>query len=715
VGSGASAIRAGAAYVEVFLEQNALTRSMAATSAKLRGWAAGLGRLGAATRGGALPGPLAAIADFSFSPAGLVTGMLEAVREWAKGGAELVHLSEQAGMTVESFSALSYAAKRTGVDTEQLATGVRKMQVTIAGAARGMPEAGKALLYVGASLRDLAKMRPEEQLRYMADRIAAIPNPTQRAAAAVQIFGRAGTTMLPLLLEGSAGLNRFEQRARDLGLVMSSDSAQGALRFSRALADLQDVGKKCVTVIGSALGPYVEQLTDWITTAAVKIRQWISDHQGLILVLFKAAGAIVLAGAGFSLFGRILGGIAGGLGWIVSGFRLVGAAVSMAGSLLAGAWSAASAAIAAIGPVFAALFSPIGLVVAAVIGLAGYFLYASGAAGAALDWLKGVIGELAKDAMDTFGAIGDALAAGDITLAAKVLWSVLKMEFQKGVNTLTEVWIGFKEIFMHAWTEAVFGIAKIGTSAWGLLQKGWNGLCTGLSATWTIFTDGVKSAWNAVSNWISNSWLWIMEKVGAMSPEQAKQARDALNKEYAENKGRQSAETERKLAATGTEYERRKAEIDQQTSGALGQLDSAKDREHAERQSAYAKQLHESQAEVDKARREFDAARAEAATKRAVFDRQHGGPGAPPKDLFAPMQNMPGAKGEVMGTFSGAVAALLGGGGGANMSPMQQVAKSTEDIAVAQQRANVMQQEQLYQARQQTEKLEAIHKAATIA
>ena len=42
----AGAIRAGAAYVEVFLEQNALSRSLAATSAKLRGWSAGLGRLG---------------------------------------------------------------------------------------------------------------------------------------------------------------------------------------------------------------------------------------------------------------------------------------------------------------------------------------------------------------------------------------------------------------------------------------------------------------------------------------------------------------------------------------------------------------------------------------------------------------------------------------------------------------------------------------------
>ena len=461
------------------------------------------------------------------------------------------------------------------------------------------------------------------------------------------------------------------------------------------------------------VGPYVQQLTDWITTAAVTVRKWIDDHRGLVVVLFKVAGAIVLAGAGFSIFGRILGGIAGGLGWIVSGICLVGTLVSGAGTMLAGAWSLASAAIAAIGPLLAALFSPIGLVAAAVVGLAGYFLYASGAAGSALEWLKGVLGGLAKDAMDAFGAIGDALATGDIALAAKVVWSLLKMEFQSGVNALTEVWIGFKEIFMHAWTEAVFGIAKVGTSAWGLLQKGWNGLCTGLSAAWTIFTDGVKSAWNAVSNWISNSWLWIMEKVGAMSPEQAKQARDVLNKEYAENKGRQAAETSQ-TGRHGRRLRAAKTEIDRETSGALGQLDRDKDRQHAERQAAYAKQLHDSQAEVDQARHDFDAARAEAAAKRAALAGKDAGPGEKKPFQDLDVGKMPGAKGgEHLGTFSGAVAALLGGGGG-DAGPMQQVAAAVQNFDSTATRQLVAQQEANEHLRQQTEKLDKIAQMATV-
>ena len=200
-------------------------------------------------------------------------------------------------------------------------------------------------------------------------------------------------------------------------------------------------------MIGSGLGPYVEQLTDWITTAAVTVRKWIDDHRGLVVVLFKVAGAIVLAGVGFSIFGRILGGIAGGLGWIVSGIRLLGTLVSGAGTLLAGAWSSVRA-IAAIGPIRRPSFAD-GLVAAAVVGLAGYFLYASGPGGNALEWLKGVLGGWPRTQWMRSGPSATPWPPG-IALAAKVVWSLLKMEFQSGVNALTEVWIGFKEIFMHA-------------------------------------------------------------------------------------------------------------------------------------------------------------------------------------------------------------------------------------------------------------------------
>jgi TP901 family phage tail tape measure protein len=60
------------------------------------------------------------------------------------------------------------------------------------------------------------------------------------------------------------------------------------------------------------------------------------------------------------------------------------------------------------------LFTPIGLVVAAVAALGAYFIYSSGMAGEAIEYLKGVFETLKAETIKAFGAIANALAAGDI-------------------------------------------------------------------------------------------------------------------------------------------------------------------------------------------------------------------------------------------------------------------------------------------------------------
>jgi hypothetical protein len=172
--STAGAIRAGAAYVEIFLEQNRVTQGLAAMQAKLRGWSASLGRLGASTYGGELPEPFAAIARFASSPAGIFTGLLSAAKMTASSGTEMADLAEKAGTSVEAISSLAYVARRSHVEVDQLATGIKKMQVNIADAARGGKQGKEALDLIGFSAAELTRLLPEQQFLKIADRIAAI-------------------------------------------------------------------------------------------------------------------------------------------------------------------------------------------------------------------------------------------------------------------------------------------------------------------------------------------------------------------------------------------------------------------------------------------------------------------------------------------------------------------------------------------------------------
>ena len=69
-------------------------------------------------------------------------------------------------------------------------------------AAKGSDHARDTLFQLGLSMADLRKLSPEDQFTLIADRLSKVENTTRRAALAMEIFGRGGTELLPML-EGS--------------------------------------------------------------------------------------------------------------------------------------------------------------------------------------------------------------------------------------------------------------------------------------------------------------------------------------------------------------------------------------------------------------------------------------------------------------------------------------------------------------------------------
>ena len=103
-----------------------------------------------------------------------------------------------------------------------------------------------------------------------------------------------------------------------------------------------------------------------------------------------------------------------------------------------------------------------------VATIVAYFNQAGTAASDAVQWIADRFWSLLGTAAETWKGISNALAAGDIVLAARVLWAMLKMEWQKGVNFLSETWATFKETMMAVATEAVYGVATALTNGWAL-------------------------------------------------------------------------------------------------------------------------------------------------------------------------------------------------------------------------------------------------------
>ena len=264
---GASDIRAGRAFVEVSTDDKT-EAGLAKIQAKLRTWSESLQHLGETTRGGELPEPLAAVARFAASPAGLFSGLLAANHAYAESGAAMLEMAERAGTSVEAISAMSYAAQRCGVDSSELAAGLRKMQVAIHNAGKGGDAASSAMRTLGINLAALRGKSTEDQFSAIAGAISRIDDPTRRAAAATEIFGRGGAALLPLLVQGAAGIEAFSSR-RALGLVMDEGMARKAKESANLWADLKAVMSSAVRVIGGEVTPLINTAINAVIRSTV--------------------------------------------------------------------------------------------------------------------------------------------------------------------------------------------------------------------------------------------------------------------------------------------------------------------------------------------------------------------------------------------------------------------------------------------------------------
>lgn len=196
---------------------------------------------------------------------GQITSM---VRTFIDAADALDDLAQKSGVAVESLSELQYAANIEGIGLDSLGDSFTKLSVNLQAGARGSKELQAAFSAVGISAKELSTIGADEAFRRIATAFEDAADGPEKAAVAVQLFGRAGADMIPLLNYGADGLRRAGDEARRFGLVVSSETARAAAEFNDNLVRLQASSQGVGYALGnSLLGPLGEIASAMATTA----------------------------------------------------------------------------------------------------------------------------------------------------------------------------------------------------------------------------------------------------------------------------------------------------------------------------------------------------------------------------------------------------------------------------------------------------------------
>ncbi|MGP1272734.1 MAG: hypothetical protein ACTS22_05330 [Phycisphaerales bacterium] len=631
-------IRAGRAFVELGVSDR-LTAALKRAERKLKAFGESVRSLGLrlAGLGGAALAPLAG-----------------AVKLFSSAGDILDKMSLRTGVSVEALSELGFAAEQSGADLQTLENGVRVMQLTLNDADRGLATAQDALADLGLTADDLRGLSPEQQFKTLAEAISRIEDPSKRAAVAMQVFGRAGTKLLPLIEGGVDGIEALQAQARSLGLTISTETAKDAALLNDTMNILFRVLKQGVFIIGSALAPTVIKLSNAITRVVVAASDWVKQNKAVVVSAAKIAAGVLLAG-----------------------LALVG--IGLAITIVAAGFGGLATAVTAAGAVLGAILSPIGLVVAAVVGLGVAIVRYTDAGGQALSWLMERFGELRAFVGRVAGGIGDALAVGDIALAAEVLWLGLKVAWERGVAELNAVWLQARAFFVGNAQKMWYGALAAAQVVLHALETAWIESTAFLSKTWTRFTAGFQKVWERASSFVAKRMLEIQGLFDdGLDVEAAKRAVDEqLDARLGEIDAGARREIDQREQSRAAERSRSDA-LNEATLAEIGrQFEEAQD---ALREGTDGR-LEETQRRLDEARAKLDAAIAEARRRReeAETDAPTG-----PRSLLTELEDRLGGLGdaiaeriEVRGTFNALAVQSLAGGDAA----AERTAKATEQTA----------------------------------
>lgn len=175
----------------------------------------------------------------------------------------LSKMSQKVGVNIEELSGMAYAAGLADVSTESLAKSMGKLNKGMFEAAGGKGPA-ETFQALSISVVDATgSLRKSDEVMFdIADRFAGMDDGARKTALAMEIFGKSGADMIPLLNGGAAGLREATAEAARFGLVLDREAGIRAEEFNDNLTRMKSKMSGVGMVLANELLPEISDLMD---------------------------------------------------------------------------------------------------------------------------------------------------------------------------------------------------------------------------------------------------------------------------------------------------------------------------------------------------------------------------------------------------------------------------------------------------------------------
>ena len=371
-------------------------------------------------------------------------------------------VAKELGLSLEDTAAILGVLGNVGIQGSEAGTALRRLGVISAASGEKLQE------LFGISNQDAAgNLKPLVTILDEINDVTANMPVAERTKRMAEAFGLLGITSANVLSKSAGGV-------ADLAAVLKT--AQGTAAKTAKEMDAGLGGSMRITLsaiegtalaIGDALAPGLQKLVDFIGQVATAVTAFVKENEGMVISFAKSVAIFTAAGLAIAGIGAAL--------------TLVSAAMGV-------------------------VLSPVVLIAAGV-----------GAIGVAVMAMSGSLSGLSAIASTTFGAIYDAIVAGDLSGAMDALWAGLYAGWLRGVegfqnaldpwaaalqNTFTNLGTGIQNIWDSLWTSVGNAFRTFGA----YLQGAFDNVINTALASWDTLEAGILKSWNYIQSFFTKGF-----------------------------------------------------------------------------------------------------------------------------------------------------------------------------------------------------------------
>ena len=216
------------------------------------------------------------------------------IQDTIDAGDRIQKLSIRLGISTEALTELKHAATLSGVEFNQLTTGLQRMVRRVSEAAGGTGAAVKALDELGISAKKLNQLKPGDQISLLSEALSKVPKQADKVRLAMALLDTGGVPFLQMMTDGAAGLKKMRDEAVKLGQSLSMDQVTAMADANDAMYRLGLVSTEVGNIMATWLAPKIKDVADALqVTVPGAVESAINQFNSLKIKLNELAQTLV--------------------------------------------------------------------------------------------------------------------------------------------------------------------------------------------------------------------------------------------------------------------------------------------------------------------------------------------------------------------------------------------------------------------------------------